>query len=262
MLFIFFVTSILRTQRGRFRGIKESYYLKDNDADPDELFDEAIGFDDEEDEPSADVKSTSNLLLTEEDVLKAFDKPYIVKVAYDLPRDIKDRLQDQEFLNEEDEQAFVEEYYQGENFFTCKVVQDIVFFLRFAINPNDADAFMKIYYKCGYGFNQRAATWSCTKSLQKGISISDELINQLSQWRSLEQKASDFKGKMKRIAASAPQDAIDMICNYWYRDYAREKELDIGKCDILYSLAVQEKTITGFLERLELLPKLIENYHC
>lgn len=67
---------------------------------------------------------------------------------------------------------------------------------------------------------------------------------------------------MKRIAASAPQDAIDMICNYWYRDYAREKELDIGKCDILYSLAVQEKTITGFLERLELLPKLIENYHC
>lgn len=151
---------------------------------------------------------------------------------------------------------------KGENFFTCKVVQDIVFFLRFAINPNDADAFMKIYYKCGYGFNQRAATWSCTKSLQKGISISDELINQLSQWRSLEQKALDFKEKMKRIAASAPQDAIDMICNYWYRDYAREKELDIGKCDILYSLAVQEKNITGFLERLVLLPKLIENYHC
>lgn len=120
---------------GRFRGIKESYYLKDNDADPDELFDEAIGFDDEEDEPSADVKSTSNLLLTEEDVLKAFDKPYIVKVAYDLPRDIKDRLQDQEFLNEEDEQAFVEEYYLSDispnGFLALSAVGDLALIKRF-----------------------------------------------------------------------------------------------------------------------------------
>jgi DNA helicase-2/ATP-dependent DNA helicase PcrA len=150
----------------------------------------------------------------------------------------------------------------GENFFTCKVVQDIVFFLRFAINPNDDDAFNKIYYKCGYGFNQRAAYWSCRKSRQKGIPIYDELINQLSQWPSLEKKAFDFKEKMRRISASNPHDAIVLICNYWYRDYAIEKELDLGKCEILCSLAVQEKTIKGLLERLHLLPHLIDNYHC
>ena len=43
----------------------------------------------------------------------------------------------------------------GENFFTSRVVQDIVFFLRFAVNLNDAEAFMQIYYKCGYGFNKK-----------------------------------------------------------------------------------------------------------
>lgn len=53
-----------------------------------------------------------------------------------------------------------------------------------------------------------------------------------------------------------------MICRFWYYAYAREKELDIGKADILYALAVHEETIKGFLERLMQLPQLLENYRC
>lgn len=150
----------------------------------------------------------------------------------------------------------------GENFFTSKVVQDIIYFLRFAINPNDAEAFMKIYYKCGYGIREKTAYWSCRKSKSKGITIADELINQMSQWKTLMRKAEDFKAKMYKISTMPPYSAIDMINRFWYDNYAEEKGLDTGKVDILYSLAVREDTIANFLKRLELLPRLIENYQC
>ena len=150
----------------------------------------------------------------------------------------------------------------GENFFTSRVVQDIIYFLRFAVNPNDSDAFMQIYYKCGYGFRQKPAEWSCRKARRNRTNIIDEMILQMSQWPRLMQKAEDFKHKIRRISASKPNDAIELICKYWYYSYAKEKELDIGKVDILYSLAVREETITGFLERLDQLPRLIERYQC
>ena len=150
----------------------------------------------------------------------------------------------------------------GENFFTSRVVQDIIYFLRFAVNLNDADAFMQIYYKCGYGFRQKPAEWSCRKARRNRTNIIDEMVLQMSQWPRLMQKAEDFKHKIRRISTSRPNDAIELICKYWYYSYVKEKELDIGKVDILYSLAVREETITGFLERLDQLPRLIERYQC
>ena len=150
----------------------------------------------------------------------------------------------------------------GENFFTSRVVQDIVYFLRFAINNNDSEAFMNIYYKCGYGFRKQPAEWSCKKSKQKQITIADELINQMYRWPTLMHKAEDFKQKLNRIAVSNPHTAIEMIKRFWYYNYAKGKKMDIGKVDILYSLAVREDTIENFLKRLELLPQLIQEYKC
>lgn len=150
----------------------------------------------------------------------------------------------------------------GENFFTCRVVQDIVNFLKVATNPNNYEAFMQIYYKCGYGFRKTAAEWSIRKSRQKRISILDELINQMSQWPTLMNKAKDFKNKLKKIAVSKPSDAIELICDFWYYSYAKENKLDIGKTDLLYALAMQENTVESFLTRLEQLPQLINDYRC
>lgn len=112
----------------------------------------------------------------------------------------------------------------------------MVYFLRFAINLNDAEAFNQVYYKCGYGFNQNSAYWNCRKAIQKRITIADELVNQMAHWPTSMHKAEDFRQKMKKIAASKPYDAIDLICRFWYYSYAKEKGLDIGKVDILYAL--------------------------
>lgn len=150
----------------------------------------------------------------------------------------------------------------GENFFTSKVVQDIVYFLRFAIDLNDSEAFNHVYYKCGYGFNKKTAYWGCKNAILNRITITDALVKQMSKWPSLMRKAEEFRHKMKKIAASKPYDAIDLICRFWYYAYAKDNELDIGKADILYALAIREETIKGFLKRLKQLPQLIESYKC
>ncbi len=150
----------------------------------------------------------------------------------------------------------------GENFFTSKVVQDIVYFLRFAIDLNDSEAFNQVYYKCGYGFNKKTAYLGCKNAILNRITITDALVKQMSKWPSLMRKAEEFRHKLKKIAASKPYDAIDLICRFWYYAYAKDNELDIGKADILYALAIREETIKGFLKRLKQLPQLIESYKC
>lgn len=150
----------------------------------------------------------------------------------------------------------------GEDFFTSKVVRDIVCFLRFATNPSDSNAFSQIYYKCGYGFNKKTAYWSCKKALQKGITIADELVNQMNRWPTLMYKAEEFRFKMKEISSLNSCDAINLICQFWYNSYAKENEFDTGKIDILYALAIHEEAIKGLLKRLEQLPQLIKNYRC
>lgn len=150
----------------------------------------------------------------------------------------------------------------GENFFTSKVVQDIVYFLRFAIDLNDSEAFNQVYYKCGYGFNKKTAYLGCKNAILNRITITDALVKQMSKWPSLMCKAEEFRHRMKKIAASKPYDAIDLICRFWYYAYAKDNELDIGKADILYALAIREETIKGFLKRLKQLPQLIESYKC
>ena len=151
---------------------------------------------------------------------------------------------------------------KGENFFTSRVVQDITYFLRFAANPNDAEAFQQIYYKCGYGFRKQTAYWSCRKAKQKGITIADELVEQMSKWPSLMQKAIEFKQLMQSIGTYAPYQAIHYIYHAWYRKYAQDHGLDIGKVELLKALAVHEDSIVHFLQRLQQLPALIQSYKC
>ena len=84
----------------------------------------------------------------------------------------------------------------------------------------------------------------------------------MSKWQTLMRKAEDFRNKMYKSSTSPPHNAIELINRFWYDNYAEENGLDIGKIDILYSLAVREDTIANFLKRLEILHRLIENYQC
>ncbi len=112
---------------GRFRGIKESYYLKDTV--------DTISISDYENISELTETQKPNKYLTEDDIRKVFKTPYIVKAAYDLPRDIKDRIQDHEYLSEEEEQLFIEENYLADfspnGFLALSAVGDLALIRRF-----------------------------------------------------------------------------------------------------------------------------------
>lgn len=120
---------------GRFRGVKESYYLAVDDDNTSHSESHQIAYDEEDDDLSEPTQQSSNTILSDEDVIKAFDSPYVVKVAYDLPRDIKDRLQDQEFLSEDEERYFIDENYLADispnGFLALSAVGDLALIKRF-----------------------------------------------------------------------------------------------------------------------------------
>ncbi len=132
---------------GRFREVKESYYLTvNNDSATEFPKSHGISYASEEDDDfSESAKQSSITLLSDEDVVKAFDTPYIAKVAYDLPRDIKDRMQDQNFLTEDEERYFIDENYLADirpnGFLALSAVGDLVLIRRFnwAINSLERD---------------------------------------------------------------------------------------------------------------------------
>lgn len=144
-------------------------------------------------------------------------------------------------------------------FFTNKIVEDIKAFMKLAINPFDTDSFMKIYYKCGYGFNKKTAEWACKNSRWNRISVPDALKKQLERWPTLYDKAEDFESFLRELKELESKDAIDFICSNGYGKYLEKNSMDDGKVDLLQILAEQEPEQESFLTRLDQLKKKIEN---
>ena len=141
-------------------------------------------------------------------------------------------------------------------FFTNKVVADVTAFLKLAINPNDTESFMKIYYKCGLGFKKETAEWTCNRAKREGIPIYDALIKQLEKWDRLRNKAVDFKEFIISIASKSTEQALYTIYGR-YSIYMRKNNLDFGKFELLSILATSETSIRGFLSRLDELQSIL-----
>lgn len=143
-------------------------------------------------------------------------------------------------------------------FFTHKIVEDIKAFMKLAIDPFDTESFMKIYYKCGYGFNKKTAEWTCKNSRWNRISVTDALKKQLERWPSLFDKAENFEFFLNRLKGKNTISAINYICSEGYGQYLQKNSMDESKIELLRILAEQEPKQFAFLKRLEQLPKLIE----
>lgn len=132
-----FVQNDYRKQRsrsielGRCRSISKGYYLKET---VESALNAEVQYDIQEDEQSENEELLSNRNLSEQDVLRAFQSPYIVKVAYDLPRDLKEKIQDSDFLSEEDERTFIEDNYLSDinpnGFLALSAVGDLTLIWR------------------------------------------------------------------------------------------------------------------------------------
>lgn len=147
-----------------------------------------------------------------------------------------------------------------DTFFTNRVVTDIKSFIELAINPYNCEAFMQIYYKCGYGFNKKTAQWTCNRSRNERISIPDALCRQLDKWPKIKAKAEHFSKFIAALSSMTSEQAIDFIYDNDYSKYMMENQLDYNKIELLKAIARSEPNLKGFIARLAELPELIKNH--
>ncbi len=142
-------------------------------------------------------------------------------------------------------------------FFTHRVVIDVVNMLKFALFPADPELFMKIYFKFQAFLRKPDAEAMCEIADERHTGIWDAAeyidINKrvLGNCRSL-------RTHYRNMASESPFKAINRLENYMgYGEYLDSNNMDTNKLFILKMLAKNEKTIEGFLDRLEQLRILL-----
>lgn len=146
-----------------------------------------------------------------------------------------------------------------DTFFTHRSVMDIKAFISLALNPKDTEAFMQIYYKCGFSFNKPFATKVKELSLQTSIPIPQIMKEESANNPQLYSMSQAFERLLLSIKVNKPYDAIDVIRNK-YEGYLKKNNIGTGKLEILKNIAKPKKSLKDFLDRLDNLPELIRSH--
>ena len=143
------------------------------------------------------------------------------------------------------------------SFFSNRVVVDIANILKFALNPSDPALFMNIYFKFQTYLRKPDAEKMIYIADRKHIGILDAAESIDLNGRVLGNVRS-LRTHFRNIAMEPPVKALNRIDKYMgYGDYLKDNNIATNKLFILKMLAKKEKTIPGFLERLDLLRKIL-----
>ena len=145
-----------------------------------------------------------------------------------------------------------------DTFFTHRIVCDVQDILCFAAAPDDAERFLRIYYKFGAMISKEAAQAACAQSARTHASILDCLLAQAG-------LSDEGRERVRRLRAgfeslkTLPGEAL--MRTIWgtlgYGSFVAERRLDPGKYFILHMLAAREPSAEGFLARLTALRQTI-----
>lgn len=137
-------------------------------------------------------------------------------------------------------------------FFSNIIYKDVCAFLRFAMNPSDADSFMQIYYKVDLFIKKDDA--------KAAISLGGNILNNLKGMvdKRMAMKIEDIQFILAQIPKMSPADAIKAIVSMGYSEYLEKKGIDTFRLYIMQTLAVREKNITDYLNRLLFLQDIVK----
>ncbi len=143
------------------------------------------------------------------------------------------------------------------SFFSNRVVVDIANIMKFALNPSDPALFMNIYFKFQTYLRKPDAEKMIYIADRKHIGILDAAESIDLNGRVLGNVRS-LRTHFRNMAMEPPVKALNRIDKYMgYGDYLKDNNIATNKLFILKMLAKKEKTIPGFLERLDLLRKIL-----
>lgn len=151
------------------------------------------------------------------------------------------------------------------HFFKHWVTEDILSFLKLALNPMDMESFRRIYYKCGC-YISREAVDQAEAGLGKST-VYDALrkTSTISSFSST--KLDELEASVRSLGYKNPEFALEYIENdIGYSDYIIENGPKKGYSvenlkSILESLKIIARhttTLTGFMERLDTLQQGIQ----
>ena len=147
-------------------------------------------------------------------------------------------------------------------FFSSPVVEDIRSIVRIIIDPRDVESFMKMYYKAGGLYINKAVAESWRPSVAKdGIikTVSHRLGSSADD--NDKRKAERFCDFMEKAAAAAPSDALRIILKQGgYENYLSRRSgsdaaprTQLRKIDTLRAIAENCAALSEFMDRLDYL---------
>ena len=146
------------------------------------------------------------------------------------------------------------------SFFTHPTVTDIRNFMALALDPNNADAFLAVYYKCVLHLKKEVATAAANIVKEDGENIVDALNIVAGKKFHQKDKIRDFSKCLGRMQTATAKMAIGQILNTLeYEDYLSANHISKGKVDILRGIAENTTDIKDFLYRLDELQDIIAN---
>ena len=146
---------------------------------------------------------------------------------------------------------------QKASFFTHPTVRDVVDIFRFSVRQDDAELFLRLYYKFRCGISRELAQ----RAVQQGRRAPGKPLLALAaamaeeDW--LRQRIETLYAQLSLLPGDTAAQALDRICvDMGYREHLKSKHADEGKLDILMAIARNNPHQEGFLQRLEQLEGL------
>lgn len=144
-------------------------------------------------------------------------------------------------------------------FFTNRIVRDVCDIIHLAIDPDDGERFMRVYYKLGAGISRKLAQEAVSRSGRSGKGILEFISahTAASPWTKKQCRA--LQTHMQNMLREQADRAVYRIVHYMgYGEYLEEHGIDQNKVQILEALGVDQATPRKLLKRLDELQKVVQ----
>lgn len=139
-------------------------------------------------------------------------------------------------------------------FFTNKIVQDVVAFMKLHQNPRDVESFRRVYNK--FYFNKDTAKIACNNVNWNGVTFLQTLKDQAKRFDKIVGKVRSFEDFVLKTANMGALEFLRYLDANDYGTYMEKNHLDHNKFELLVALADANPSIPEFLARLDQLREL------
>ena len=144
-------------------------------------------------------------------------------------------------------------------FFTHRTVLDIVNIIKLAINPNDTEAFLQVYYKIGTYLRKQDAIRIAEISEKKKLPVLDVAVDYHGLSGHVIGSVKSVRTHLQNMLQDSGEKAVKRIADFMgYREYLNRIGISDSKLEILRILGAKEESPERLVKRLEELKKIIQ----